>query len=272
MRTRTAPQPAIMDGFFIIFKPLDPGPHTIVVRGTNTFGADQEWRAATLRRADHRHRRAGDGREQLRDGLGQVLVESIRRGAAGGGAREHPALVGVVQTHVELVAGAELEQFAAHHQVRADTPAGVHLALALAGFQILAGSLEQDDEVFPGDHPQRRRRLDRRSPDLPGQIPGIHRGPFLMVQLVAEFEHRQRARLRLGHRASGAEQRDNGEAHTSFYHRGSDRGVRNRCPMVSHSSGPREHRADLLDTDFAVLARSMSQSCRGVRAPSRRPP
>jgi hypothetical protein len=41
MRTRTAPQPAIMDGFFIIFKPLDPGPHTIVVRGTNTFGADK---------------------------------------------------------------------------------------------------------------------------------------------------------------------------------------------------------------------------------------
>ena len=36
-----SPQPAIMDGFFIMFKPLDPGEHTIVVRGTNTFGSDK---------------------------------------------------------------------------------------------------------------------------------------------------------------------------------------------------------------------------------------
>ena len=36
-----SPQPAIMDGFFIMFKPLEPGEHTIVVRGTNTFGADK---------------------------------------------------------------------------------------------------------------------------------------------------------------------------------------------------------------------------------------
>ena len=36
-----SPQPAIMDGFFVMFKPLDPGQHTIVVRGTNTFGANK---------------------------------------------------------------------------------------------------------------------------------------------------------------------------------------------------------------------------------------
>jgi hypothetical protein len=32
------PQQAIVDGFFMMFKPLDPGSHTIVVHGTNTFG------------------------------------------------------------------------------------------------------------------------------------------------------------------------------------------------------------------------------------------
>jgi len=36
-----SPQPAIMDGFFLMFKPLGRGEHTIVVRGTNTFGADK---------------------------------------------------------------------------------------------------------------------------------------------------------------------------------------------------------------------------------------
>ena len=36
-----SPQPAIIDGFFLMFKPLERGEHTIVVRGTNTFGADK---------------------------------------------------------------------------------------------------------------------------------------------------------------------------------------------------------------------------------------
>lgn len=36
-----SPQPAIVDGFFMMFKPLAPGPHTIVVHGTNTFGHDK---------------------------------------------------------------------------------------------------------------------------------------------------------------------------------------------------------------------------------------
>jgi hypothetical protein len=35
------PQPAIIDGFFMMFKPLDPGEHVIVVKGTNTFGHDK---------------------------------------------------------------------------------------------------------------------------------------------------------------------------------------------------------------------------------------
>jgi hypothetical protein len=35
------PQVAIVDGFFMMFKPLDPGEHTIVVHGTNTFGDDK---------------------------------------------------------------------------------------------------------------------------------------------------------------------------------------------------------------------------------------
>jgi hypothetical protein len=34
-------QPSIVDGFFMMFKPLDPGQHTIVVHGTNTFGDDK---------------------------------------------------------------------------------------------------------------------------------------------------------------------------------------------------------------------------------------
>jgi hypothetical protein len=34
-------QPAVIDGFFMMFKPLDPGLHTIVVHGTNTFGDDR---------------------------------------------------------------------------------------------------------------------------------------------------------------------------------------------------------------------------------------
>jgi hypothetical protein len=34
-------QPAIVDGFFLMFKPLHPGTHTIVVHGTNTFGDDR---------------------------------------------------------------------------------------------------------------------------------------------------------------------------------------------------------------------------------------
>lgn len=35
------PQQAIVDGFFMMFKPLDRGQHTIVVHGTNTFGHDK---------------------------------------------------------------------------------------------------------------------------------------------------------------------------------------------------------------------------------------
>jgi hypothetical protein len=35
------PQQAVVDGFFMMFKPLEPGPHTIVVHGTNTFGHDK---------------------------------------------------------------------------------------------------------------------------------------------------------------------------------------------------------------------------------------
>jgi hypothetical protein len=34
-------QPAIIDGFFLMFKPLEPGAHTILVHGTNTFGDDR---------------------------------------------------------------------------------------------------------------------------------------------------------------------------------------------------------------------------------------
>jgi hypothetical protein len=34
-------QPAIVDGFFLMFKPLHRGAHTIVVHGTNTFGDDR---------------------------------------------------------------------------------------------------------------------------------------------------------------------------------------------------------------------------------------
>jgi len=36
-----SPQPAVLDGFFMMFKPLAPGEHTIVVHGTNTFGDDK---------------------------------------------------------------------------------------------------------------------------------------------------------------------------------------------------------------------------------------
>jgi hypothetical protein len=35
------PQQAIVDGFFMMFKPLEPGLHTIRVHGTNTFGHDK---------------------------------------------------------------------------------------------------------------------------------------------------------------------------------------------------------------------------------------
>src|SRR6266511_4205920 len=37
------PQPAVVDGFFLMFKPLEPGPHTIVVHGTNTLGDDRTY-------------------------------------------------------------------------------------------------------------------------------------------------------------------------------------------------------------------------------------
>lgn len=36
-----SPQPAVVDGFFMMFKPLERGAHTIVVHGTNTFGHDK---------------------------------------------------------------------------------------------------------------------------------------------------------------------------------------------------------------------------------------
>ena len=36
-----SPQDAVVDGFFMMFKPLEPGEHTIVVHGTNTFGHDK---------------------------------------------------------------------------------------------------------------------------------------------------------------------------------------------------------------------------------------
>jgi hypothetical protein len=35
------PEVGIVDGFFMMFKPLDPGQHTIRVHGTNTFGHDK---------------------------------------------------------------------------------------------------------------------------------------------------------------------------------------------------------------------------------------
>jgi hypothetical protein len=38
-----SPQPAVIDGFFMMFKPLRPGVHTIVVHGTNTFGDDRTY-------------------------------------------------------------------------------------------------------------------------------------------------------------------------------------------------------------------------------------
>lgn len=38
-----SPQPAIVDGFFMMFKPLDPGPHTIRVYGTDVRGADKTY-------------------------------------------------------------------------------------------------------------------------------------------------------------------------------------------------------------------------------------
>lgn len=37
----TSWQPAIVDGFFMLFKPLRPGPHTLVRRTTSTTGRDQ---------------------------------------------------------------------------------------------------------------------------------------------------------------------------------------------------------------------------------------
>jgi hypothetical protein len=33
-----APQDAVIDGFFMMIKPLTPGDHTVIVHGTNTFG------------------------------------------------------------------------------------------------------------------------------------------------------------------------------------------------------------------------------------------
>jgi hypothetical protein len=36
-----SPQAAVVDGFYMMFKPLARGEHTIVVHGTNTFGADK---------------------------------------------------------------------------------------------------------------------------------------------------------------------------------------------------------------------------------------
>lgn len=38
-----AAQPAVIDGFFMIVKPLTRGEHTIVVHGTNTFGHDKRF-------------------------------------------------------------------------------------------------------------------------------------------------------------------------------------------------------------------------------------
>jgi hypothetical protein len=34
-------QPAVVDGFFMMFKPLKPGQHVIRVHGTNTIGHDK---------------------------------------------------------------------------------------------------------------------------------------------------------------------------------------------------------------------------------------
>ena len=36
-----SPQDAVIDGFFMMLKPLTQGAHTIVVHGTNTFGDDR---------------------------------------------------------------------------------------------------------------------------------------------------------------------------------------------------------------------------------------
>ena len=38
-----SPQPVVIDGFFMMFKPLTRGVHTIVVHGTNTIGHDKRF-------------------------------------------------------------------------------------------------------------------------------------------------------------------------------------------------------------------------------------
>lgn len=38
-----SPQPAVVDGFFMMFKPLEPGEHTIRVYGTDVRGADKTY-------------------------------------------------------------------------------------------------------------------------------------------------------------------------------------------------------------------------------------
>ena len=38
-----SPQPAVVDGFFLMFKPLTRGEHTMVVHGTNTIGHDKRF-------------------------------------------------------------------------------------------------------------------------------------------------------------------------------------------------------------------------------------
>ena len=126
-------------------------------------------------------------REQPSHRRTQIAIQLVRRGAACDASGEQLALPRVVELHVQLVLRAEAQDLAAHHQVGADPPARVDLALALAFLQVPSTRLQEDQHVLAGDHARLRQDLLHRGAHLVGEIGDVD--PLLRGNLVAELQH-----------------------------------------------------------------------------------
>src|SRR5256885_14726503 len=111
------------------------------------------------------------------------------------------SLAGIVEPQIDLVAGADLEDVAADDPVGPEPAPGVHLALALAIREALAGRLQENEDVLARHDLDRRGfPLDRRAHRI-AEVGGVDGLGVAALELVPEFEHREEA-LHLGRRSA----------------------------------------------------------------------
>ena len=114
--------------------------------------------------------------------------------------------MGLVHLEVQLEVRADLEHLAADDEVRAQTAAGVHLALALAILQLLPGSLEEDERVLARHHLQAWRDAQGRGAHEVGEVGHVDGVALRPAELGVEIEdgHGAAAQARAAHRSRSA--------------------------------------------------------------------